>query len=142
MLSVPSGGSAGGDRDHRTDQAPTIRCRRQRVLLWFRSATAPQCRRQSLLDGCRRCRFPVDLLIGADIRALRSPSGDVDFDAAVLDSRWDDHKGRHVDVIDAGLALERDGICQFDAQRPPARNFAGISGTERSFDPSGSAPKS
>ena len=40
---------------------------------------------------------------------------DVDLDGAVGEAGGDDHEGGHVDVVDAGLALQGDGIGQLDA---------------------------
>ena len=43
---------------------------------------------------------------------------DVNLDGVVVEIRRDDHEGRHVDVIHAGLALQRHFICQFNPERP------------------------
>jgi hypothetical protein len=40
----------------------------------------------------------------------------------------DDQEGRHVDVVDAGRSVQRDGIGELDPQRPPARYPGGDSG--------------
>lgn len=66
----------------------------------------------------------------------------VDLDGAVLEACRDDREGPHVDVVDAGLSVKRDGIDELDPQRQRPDTSVGTTVTERSSDPSGNLVRS
>jgi hypothetical protein len=42
------------------------------------------------------------------------PAENVDLDGAVLQACWDDHERWHVNVVDAGLSVQRHSIDELD----------------------------
>lgn len=67
---------------------------------------------------------------------------DIDLDRAVLEGHGDGDKSWHVDEVDVGHFLERDGMGEFDPQCPSAGHVGGAAVTEWSIDPSGMVVRS